>query len=617
METREEIKSRMLKDIAKAWGYQPSEMDPNNLDPLTRLILGACAVEFEKINQELSASRERILERLINTLTPGVLTGAKPAHAVLHVRPVEPELRILPVHQVYTKKKFDKEEKEIYFSAMDAYRLVDGAVRYIATGGKVLEVDNIPFREAVAQSESKTNGLPPNEVWLGLTLNANIQSLKNLAFFFNWKNEPKLQTWLQQLPFTNWYLGEQELDFEIGLRASTTPEGTQLKSPFEKEYSPFIHVKREIRQIYFSHFVSLGGFTSGKEVSIHANKQPYPREFEDIFPLEELSKMEDRLVWLRVEFPEYVPQTVLANMECFLNCFPVLNRRFYKSNYRLSDYLNILPLKYEGFFFDVERVCNEQEQDIVNTPLANIRNLEAGFYTLRNRSVGKMDYRAASQLLRHLLDVLRDDSAAFSAYHSDFLAQKIRKLNQDIADLEQHVKENGNMEEETPFIIVKPLKEDKNKVVTIEFWATNGEDANGVAAGANLEMYATKGFHRESIRLVTGTTGGRARKTSTESYYEFKKALVTRDRVVTKEDIKTFCFAHFGDRLDGVNVTKGFQISELPGEGMLRTVQVKLRPAAGSLHESEEWLASCMDLEKNLNSKATGLLPILVITEPA
>jgi hypothetical protein len=605
----------MWKDVAKAWDYQESEISADAFDPLINLLLNACSVEFEKINQELHLSRERILEQLVHTLVPEILTGPSPAHGILHVRPVEAELKILPTHQFYNKKKAAKTEKEIYFSALEEYKLTNATVRYLATGDRLLNVENFPFREVIAQSDTRTRTLPTNEVWLGISLHSSIQSIRQMAFFINWKNESKLQHWLRQLPFTQWHLGPHPLVTELGLLSSAQPLDASFASPpFEQEYQPTYHVQRAVKQIWQPHFVTLKGINNGKEVSLQANKTSYPSAFEQVFPLEELAKMQDPLLWLRIEFPQYVPASVLVNMDCQLNCFPVLNRKFYSKSARLSDFLNIVPLKCDEYFFDIARVVNDQGLSFHNTPLANLRNLDTGSFTLRNRGIKKTDYRAASQVLRHLLDLMRDESAAFAAYHSDFLSQKTKKLHQDITDLEQHIKENDRQWEENAYLLIKPTKNEKNKEVVIEFWSTDGEDANGIPAGANLEMYTSKGFHRDSLRLITSTGGGRNSRSSTESYYEFKKALVSRDRVVTQEDIKTFCYAHFGDKISGVSISKGFQVSEKPGEGMQRTIEVTLLTTAGQeeLDNNSEWESACRDLEINLNCKSAGLLPIRV-----
>lgn len=615
MDTREEIRSRMLRDVARLWGYQDSEMDEKAFDPIVGLLIGACATEFGKLQQEMGNSRQRILDQLASTLTPDVLTTPAPAHAVLHARAIEPETILLPVHQVYHKKKFGKEEKEIYFSPAAPYRVINGAVRYVAAAGKVLKVDNMPFREAVVESDTYKRNWPSPTLWLGLEIHPEIASLNGATFFFNWKNEPRLRSFLRQLPYCRWFVGEHELTIEKGIPEHHLPGQRDNVPPFEAEFSPAWRMKRRANEYYHEHFITI---TGSKDLSLENSKRPYPEAFERYFLLEDLMALSDKLLWVRVEFPEYFPQDALVSTECQLNCVPVLNKRFHEETYRLQEQVNILPLVCDDYFFDVHRVYNEQENEFNAHPLANLRNLEPGTYTLRARDAGKMDGRAASRHLHHLIDMLRDESAAFAAFDLNYLDAKIKKLNQEITDLEQHVREGGQQREELPYLVVKPPKNGRNQNVKVEFWSTIGERANGISSGTKLDMYATRGFDRDSIQLMTTTTGGTNRKSASDAFYEFKKSLTTRDRVVSKEDIKTFCFATFGERLERVSIQKGAHISDLPHEGVIRTLDVTLVPALQKTpQDAQEWAALCFELQTELNAKSAGLLPIRVLTTAA
>lgn len=615
MDTREEIRSRMLRDVARLWGYQDSEMDEKAFDPVVGLLVGACATEFEKLQQEMSNTRKRVLDQLVSTLTPDVLTISTPAHTVVHTRALEPEAVLLPTHQVYFKKKIDKKDIEIYFSAPAAYRILDAAVKYVGVVDKVLQVDKMPYRQAVVESDPYAKKTHSSNLWVGLELNSRINSLNDITFFFNWKNEPRLRSLLRQLPYCRWYLGKYELTTEKGLAENQTSDQAGGMVPFEAEFSPAWRMKQRVTEIYKDHFVTISGTQTPLEESLEELKTYYPKDFESLFPLEDLSNLNEKLLWLRIEFPEYFPQDALVNTECQMNCVPMLNKRFHVDNYRLQDQVNILPLECDDFFFDIHRVSNEKDEDFRAHPLANLRSLEAGTYTLRTRGAGKMDDRVASRQLYHLIDLLRDESAAFAAFDLNYLDTKIRKLNQEITDLEQHVHEGDTERDELPFLVVKPPKNSRNQNVKVEFWSTTGELANGIPAGSKLDMYATRGFDRAKIQLMLASTGGANRKSASDAFYEFKKSLTTRDRVVSKEDIKTFCFATLGNQLQHVQIRKGIRVSDVPQEGITRTLDVFLQPAGRqSTADRQEWDALCFELETELNAKSAGLIPIRVLT---
>src|SRR5262249_804863 len=103
-ETRNHIKDRMLKNAARTWGYPETEAE-NNFDPLVGMLLTACSIELEKISGEIHNSRSRILERLVQLLSPDVLTGALPAHSVVSAVPVEKTLDIKEDDQYYITRR--------------------------------------------------------------------------------------------------------------------------------------------------------------------------------------------------------------------------------------------------------------------------------------------------------------------------------------------------------------------------------------------------------------------------------------------------------------------------------------------------------------------------------
>lgn len=120
-ESREHIKTRMLKNAARAWGYPETEAE-NNFDPLVAMILAACSTELEKISDEIHASRARVLERLVQLLSPDVLTGALPTHAIACALPAESSAELPADAQLYTHRKMssvtESEEpawKDIFF----------------------------------------------------------------------------------------------------------------------------------------------------------------------------------------------------------------------------------------------------------------------------------------------------------------------------------------------------------------------------------------------------------------------------------------------------------------------------------------------------------------------
>ena len=140
--------------------------------------------------------------------------------------------------------------------------------------------------------------------------------------------------------------------------------------------------------------------------------------------------------------------------------------------------------------------------------------------------------------------------------------------------------------------------------------------ANGVLAQSKLELRRSGRVHRKSIYTLTSTRGGTRPLGSQGRKYAYKKAIISRGRVVSREDVRAFCYAHFVNELAHVDIKKGYSTGLGPNQGLMRTIEVKLRftPQAleagghGPLH------VRMAKLERELNRNTSAVLPIRVIS---
>jgi hypothetical protein len=79
---------------------------------------------------------------------------------------------------------------------------------------------------------------------------------------------------------------------------------------------------------------------------------------------------------------------------------------------------------------------------------------------------------------------------------------------------------------------------------------------------------------------------------------------MTRNRIVTKEDISNFCYYELGERISKVEVTKGFEMSPHPLQGFNRTIDIIITPEKSELESSEEWQILCEQLRLKLQVRS-------------
>ncbi len=83
-------------------------------------------------------------------------------------------------------------------------------------------------------------------------------------------------------------------------------------------------------------------------------------------------------------------------------------------SFRLQEIINIIPLTTDDLFLDLEEVSSD-EGKLLNVRSFEQRGEEQTFaMLLRNGGVGRFDERDAGTIVNYLLQLLRDESAAFS-----------------------------------------------------------------------------------------------------------------------------------------------------------------------------------------------------------
>jgi hypothetical protein len=603
--SKERVKARMLKKAADLWGYSEAEMDA--FDPLVGLLVEACSVEFEKIAHEIHTTQSRVLDRLADLMNPDLNT-AHPAYGVLRVRGTEPRTIVQREAQLVFKKPNAgrtlgaESIPDLFFSPARPFPVVNGAVKALVHANSAFFIENGNQKVSLGPSGSKTV-IEPHTLWIGLELDNAIDSLGGLSFYFDWQNQPYKEIFYQYLPLSRWFLGERALKVRPGLNA----EGEEVENQLEYEFDVSWKFEHRVMALFNPCFMTVESVQSFSELGY--TRQKYPPPFEAVLSGPVLKQFREELIWVRVQFPASLEPEALTNVYCAINSFPVLNRRLHRLTYRLQQHLNIIPLESDESFLAVKDVRNPSNVSFKSLPLVRPQELEAETYTLQY-GVGRFDNRDAKELLYYLLDVLRDESQAFAAMGEDFLSSIIREFNQNIARLEQKITQDSGLRAPVPYAMIKPKNVGEN--VYVSYWTTGGEVGNRIAAGSRLALYADASLQKNETYLLTATFGGKARLKATEKTNAYKRALLTRNRIVTFEDIRITCLAELGTQVSAVKVEKGFIINATPGMGFVRCIQVRLVPSDVRSLTAEEWERTCEELQMILSTHSVTNVPYRV-----
>jgi hypothetical protein len=619
-ESREHIKTRMLRNAARAWGYSETESE-SSFDPLVSMLLSACSVELEKISGEIQGSRARVLERLVQLLSPDAFTGALPAHAVACARPVDAGLDIAGDAQYYTTRKMaasteseDQLTKDVFFSPTGHFHLNRAAVRFMATGTSLYRMNGIT-KELITQSDAGKD-LPANTLWLGIDEPGT--SLSHSLFHFDLRNDAEKQLFYHQLPKAKWYWNDQVLPHSPGYGPrSISGEQLDLETVLNREDDVSGKIKKQVNAFYKPYFVTLldpENIAAGKDNSVLGDIIAETFTGKGATPLKQQS-----LRWICIDFPQTITSRLLQDVVCVMNSFPVVNRRLHDLTYRLQELVNIIPLQTEDLFFDLETVTNDEGR-VLNTRNFKQREEDAFGVLLRNGGVGRFDERDAASIVDYLVQLLRDESAAFSTLGNDFMNTEMKQIQQIINKLEQRLFAKQQSREQTPYLMVRNQAKAPWQNIFLRYWSTCGAEGNHIKAGTQLRLYRGSSLEGNQVMLVSTTLGGRNKLGTADSVLAYKTALLSKDRLVTTEDIRSFCHYQLGDRVKQITIEKGVMIHPDQQQGFLKTLDVKISLPRKDFEDMEEkgeisfWIDN---LQLLLEEKSVALMPYRVFIEKA
>ncbi len=594
--TREYIRTEMIREIARLWHYDESDLAMESFDPLVAMLLGAFATGLEGIYHEIDNSSSRVVSRLASLLTPDVLTGPQPAHAVMKTGILDPSYDVLPQHTFSCNAL----GKEVFFSSAGQYTLYKARLNTMIIQSRIKEMGTPPkeyfMNEAIAS----------NEIWIGLNLDEDLESFENLSIFFDWRNDPQRATYLSRLADIRIFTENTELELSTGLVSSS-----RGYSPSD-DSNAVDRAETMVQRYYSSNFFSVSSRNRLTGAAIPLTKKKYPSAIVSMLSQEELIKyfVQD-LFWIKLKFPGSLSPEVLSRMVIELNAFPVMNRRAMSQPFDLRPLFNVFPVRVENGesflgMIDVETPSGAK--------LANVQQFSrdgAHQYLLRQRGVTRFDDRDATEILTYLVELLRDESAVFMSIGQSEIDSDVEEIRKRLERINSVIRK-----ENVPNWFLSVKTAEKSGRIQLKYWTTRADEANNIALGMKLNRDRSNvAFIDDTTALLTTTTGG-ARALQGDDYLPvFKKAILTRGRLVTFEDYKAACFAELGDRLKNVKIRKGFAIGTSENQGLQQTLDVQLVPNPEKLTTPEKWSEYQTQLSRIFEAQSSGILPVNVTVE--
>lgn len=600
---QERIKNRILRRAARLWGYNELEAE-SSFDPIVGLLLSACAAELEKLGFELESSRSRIIERVLEIMFPEEVSGVIPARTILQVQPFENNVKISRYNSFKTSIRkqniYNPAEnilKEIYFSPSIEARTTTARLVYFAYGDKLYHIENFFFDETIGKADMQ---LASGELWLGIQ-SSDKESMQDLMFFTDIYNTYQEEIFFHYLKQVKVYHGAKEYIFQEGYNVEN--ENFNLDRIITQNHSDLDYMYNEVNHYYHKHFFTLKG-------KIEFSDRPEKEKlFLTNFPGHKAGN-EDDIIWLKFLFSEAIVPEILQNVRFALNCIPALNIRNKTVTRKITGKMNIIPIEEEDHFLDLDCVSEE------NGKRLDIKNYDSGnsdaTALLRNGGVSRFDKRNASELLQYLLELIKDETAAFAGMGGNAANEILKQISQNLASLYQVAKEKEFVQSSNPYLIISSGDPKGDSRCTISYWSTASEEANNLKPATVLTAESNgKNTMKETAMMICASVGGRKKLSPQDKILEYRNALLTRGRIVTIADIRAFGMNHFKNTITGIDVKKGTKKEVSLKGGFSRTIDIYVirnNDNMEIIHEAE-WKYLCENFLLKLKNVSANVYP--------
>ena len=604
--------------------YEDVERDlGQQFDPVVRFMAGALASELERVYQHLHDTESRLQRRLSKVLLPEYFHLPQPAHALATATAASDPFVISEVTELVIKSE-EEDKNNVAFTPLFPTKIIPAEIKVIATENQVIDVQNRPR----ARRRNATDDLEEvRKIALGFEATEALTDWRGVSLFFDLrgggKEEAEKALFFAAIPNSKCTFHNQDLSYQNGL-----PRHELI---LEDYLNGNERLQTMVRARYKHHFLT---FTTSeaKEVSPVLPSDFLQSWLAPSIPDHDLvqakinqlhTDLNKPLYWLEVELAKPVEIYQLASrLSLRFNVFPVVNRRLNGKekgghHYLRNNSIKWVPLKPEEDFLAIRRVYEEKPPEysiFTFKPFADFKEERKPSYTLRHGGVGRWDDFNAWQRLAYVVNILQENYK-----HKELIEEAAAALSlEDIHHLlGKKISKTAVEEKPTRDIyVLLHAGVSTGLRVRVEYWTSIGEQANNISAKSVLQCISREksNFEKDSLELISTTVDGRDPLNSAQELSAMKSALLSRGRIVTREDVKVFCQSFLNDKLAEVQVKDGVGTDPRFDFGMTRLLEVHLKPTKKA--QKEDWEGICRQVQTLLEQNSTSSIPIKVRLMP-
>lgn len=562
MHSKESIRKQILTYAELLWGRKIT----NQSDMMVRLLVEELTEELFLMRNSLENIGQTLLEKIAVKLTPPQYLSVRPAHTVIRMKTSDPQY-ILSHKTPFYLKHFpdglkDKKIENITFYPVTDTNLFNINIDYMihSSGLFIVNGDNTKLLKNKTKIKDRTNS-----IWLGLNINPEIKNLKGLTFYIDFPDLSEIHDYYE-LSYTELIIDEKPVKLKQGF-----PESHLSKNSF----------KADILAFYKKNY-----FTIDEDVLIRSlKKELLPGEYVDNFDAERLQDIVPS-VWIQLKFQFSILCDDLEKVTVNINTFPAYNARFYTQKAEKENLGCPLSLGADNFekLLDIISVSDSNN---TFSPYSLEETEPIGVYRLKPVTNFHIQGLEIADYLEQLSDLIENEKIAFPVIDSDKINDIIHAITSVETEKEgkMEINKKDNQKLEIGKMLIYPYP--ATDTVNIDYLVTYGELANGIPAGERYVPQLEEQNNMPDAISLKQVCGGKEFSHMEDLLAINKYLLLSNDRLVTENNIVSFCEMELGKLVEKVELRLTTKVSSRPHEGIIKTIEVSLYPSdryAGHLY---------------------------------
>lgn len=587
---QQDIKERISRYAMDMWGIS----DPTQMDPVIDLLLDVFAYNSNRLYQDMESSDSAILHRLARLLVPHKWSLPFPAHALMTVNPASSEVHALSIEDRFQTNRmiFSRGLVPISFTPLTAYPLVQAQVKCIAFDDKMYTYFDDGRKMVSALSKDKDEE-DENAVWLGIAIFEETLLSTGALTLCVLPEDERLSSFIKDI---------KVYDTDNHSIYTHTPH-------FSLSDKEKYHYFDDINDYYADNYITIDLVEHPHRESLCNTSVPR------VWKIDETERQQDNLCWFKFQFPSIQFDVNFEEIRFLINTFPVVNRALVSQKHDFSKEGSIisLPCNDDTHFLHIESLQDSKGRDY--TDIRNhFEEYPVGAFSMYFGNLEKFDSDNARSLIIRLMQLLREDENAFKGISTKRISSQLNEFNQKIEEMDKTVHDMIQQgDKHRAFVLTYPPKEAEN--AEVKYWVTDGNIANGLDSRALLIQDSQGKFLNTSLRFQTTTKQGTIHKNEQDLINSLRYGLLSRNRIVTQEDVRSYIFCKLGSSIKDIDIRDGVAISPDVRKGIVRTTEIRIKMKQRKENEPDDFSATARFLEKELTKRSMSKIPYNVSFE--